>query len=312
MESLRLSFNAIAPIFLLMLIGYVIKGIKLVDKKVFDGINKIVFKIFLPTLLFYNLYSTKTAEIFNLRLIAFAILGTLLVFFAGYFLVMHIAKENPKRGVILQAIFRSNYAILGIPLVEYICNGASSGLSSLMVAFVVPCFNVLAVVALVRFGGEKVSSKKLLKGIITNPLIIGCVLGMICLVLHIKFPPIIEKTVIDVSKIATPLAIIVLGASFSFKSIKGYVREILIAVSARLVFVPLIAITAAALLGFRGEELACLLVTFGSPVAVSSFAMAQQMGGDETLAGHVVVISSAFCLLTLFVWIFVLSALGLF
>lgn len=312
MESLRLSFNAIAPIFLLMLIGYVIKGIKLVDKKVFDGINKIVFKIFLSTLLFYNLYSTKTAEIFNLRLIAFAILGTLLVFFAGYFLVMHIAKENPKRGVILQAIFRSNYAILGIPLVEYICNGVSSGLSSLMVAFVVPCFNVLAVVTLVRFGGEKVSAKKLLKGIITNPLIIGCVLGMICLVLHIKFPPIIEKTVIDVSKIATPLAIIVLGASFSFKSIKGYVREILIAVSARLVFVPLIAITAAALLGFRGEELACLLVTFGSPVAVSSFAMAQQMGGDETLAGHVVVISSAFCLLTLFVWIFVLSALGLF
>lgn len=152
----------------------------------------------------------------------------------------------------------------------------------------------------------------MLLGIIKNPLIIGCFVGAIFFVSGIKLPDILEKTVSDTASVATPLAIFILGACFTFSSIKGYAREILIIVSSRLIFVPVIMITLAVLLGFRGEALACLLVTFGSPVAVSSFAMAQQMDGDATLAGHAVIISSAFCLVTLFIQIFILSSLGLF
>ncbi len=314
MESLKLSFEAVMPIFILMTIGYFIKRIKLADKKSLDVINKLIFKIFLPVLLFYNIYNTQTSDVFDVKLIIFIVVGILFVFVLGYFAVIFLTKDNAKRGVMLQGFFRANFAILGIPLVNYICGNKTSPLASLMVAVVIPVFNILAVVALERFrkGNIKLDILKLLKGVITNPLIIGCVIGIIFFILNIKLPAIIEKSVKDISSIATPLSIIVLGSVFEFSDIKGYFRENVIVVVTRLVIVPLIVIPVAVWFGFSGEALACLLVVFASPVAVSSFAMAQQMDGDQALASQVIVLSSAFCLVTLFLWIFALSSLGLF
>ncbi len=314
MESIKLSFQAVMPIFILMLVGYIIKKLRIADKKSFDAMNKLNFKIFLPMLLFYNIYSTKSTDIFNLRLVIFTIVAVFVIFILGYVAVLFLTKENKKRGVMLQSFFRANYAILGIPLVGYICGDKTTGLASLMVAVVIPVFNVLAVVALERFreGNNKLDILKLLKGIVTNPLIIGSVLGVIVFVAGIKFPSLIEKSIKDIASISTPLAIIVLGAVFEFSDIKGTFRENAITVAARLVIVPLMVIPTAVACGFTGEALACLLVIFGAPVAVSSFAMAQQMDGDESLAVQTITTSTVFCLITLFLWIFVLSYLGLF
>lgn len=310
MESLKLSFSAVTPIFLLMMLGYFLKRINLADKRIFDGINKLIFKVFLPTLLFYNIYKTETLDIFDLDLIIFAILGIMAVFAVGFAVVFLITKDNSKRGVMLQGFFRSNFAILGIPLTTYICGENSGALVSLMVAIVVPVFNVFAVICLETFKGGRINLKKIIKGVLINPLIIGCLLGVLFLLLKFKLPSVLEKTMADVSKIASPLALIVLGASFSFSSLKGYLKENIITVSTRLIIVPLIMLPIAALVGFRGEAFVCLMLAFGSPVAVSSFTMAQQMGGDEKLAGQLVVLSSAFCILTLFMWIFIFSYWG--
>jgi len=312
MESLILSFNSVMPIFLLMLTGYILKAVNIADKKGFDTVNRLVFKAFLPTLLFYNIYKTESADVVNPGLMIFTVAGTLIVFAVGYASVFILTKDNAKRGVMLQGFFRSNYAILGLPLVEYICEGKTSGLSSLMVAVIVPLFNVLAVISLERFRDGKLDIPKMLKGVLTNTLIIGCLLGLVFYLAGIKLPDVVEKAVSDVAKIASPLAIIVLGASFTFSSLRGCVKELCTVVAARLVIVPAIAIFFAVLLGFTGEALACVLIAFGAPVAVSSFSMAQQMGGDEALAAQVVVVSSALCLLTLFGWIFLLNSMGLF
>ena len=314
MESLKLSFEAIAPIFLMMLLGYCLKKLRFADKQNFDVINNIVFKIFLPVLLFYNIYKTETANIIDTKLIVFLIGAILTVFILGYFAAIRITPQNSKRGVILQGIFRSNYAILGVPLVGYICGPGSGAVSSLMVAVVVPVFNVLAVVALERFRGKdtKLNVLKLFKGVITNPLIIGSLAGLVFFLLNIKLPSVIEKSVKDISALSTPLALIVLGSNFEFSQIRGYAKEITILVLSRLVIVPLITVPVAIALGFSGEALACILITFASPIAVSSYAMAKQMNGDETLAGQAVVITSALCLLTLFIWIFAISSLGYF
>lgn len=311
MESLILSANAILPIFLLMATGYLLRALKVADKKGFDTVNRLVFKAFLPTLLFYNIYNTEASEVFDLRLVTFALVGVLAVFLVGYGAVLVLTKDNARRGVMLQGFFRSNYAILGLPLVSYICKGEMTGLSALMVAFVVPVFNVLAVVSLERFRNGRLEVKKLLLGVARNPLIIGCLLGVVFVLLGIRLPRVIEAAVADVAKIASPLAIIVLGASFTFSSIRGCMRELVTVVAARLIVIPAIALFFAVLLGFRGEALACILIIFGAPVAVSSYSMAQQMGGDEALAAQAVVVSSAACLVTLFGWIFGLSGLGL-
>lgn len=314
MESFKLSFNAIAPIFLLMFLGYVLKCLKVCDKKGFDLINKLVFKAFLPTLLFYNIYKTEQANVVDPKLVIFTVVGILSVFIIGYFSVFFLTKENSKRGVMLQGFFRTNFAILGIPLVSYICGEKAEGLASLMVAVVVPMFNILAVIALERFrdGSGKPNILKLLKGMAKNPLIIGCLIGLLFMVLDFKLPYVIEKAVSDIGSISTPLAIIALGAGFEFSGIGGQLKEISIIIIARLILIPLIVLSAAVLCGFSGEALACLLITFGGPIAVSSFPMVQQMDGDEKLAAQVIVISSALCLFTLFFWIFGINSLGLF
>lgn len=297
-----------------MLLGYYLKRINFAEKKSFDAINKMVFNVFLPVLLFYNIYSTKQAEVFSPALIVFTVIGILCIFIIGYFAVFFISPDNSKRGVMLQGFFRGNFAILGIPLAEYICGENSGGLTSLMVAVVVPIFNVLSVIALERFRGEKKKPDifKMIIGIIKNPLIIGCIAGIIFFMLKIKLPFVIEKSVINISSVATPLAIIMLGSGFEFSDVKSCLREIIIVVASRLVLIPAAIIPFAVYFGFRGEAMACILITFAAPIAVSSFSMSQQMGGDEQLSAQVIVISSAACLITLFLWIFILNNMGLF
>lgn len=314
MESIRLSFEAITPIFILMMLGYFIKRIGLLDKKSIGVINKLIFKVFLPVLLFYNIYTIPSPDVFNVKLIAFVIVGVLLIFALGYFAVLFLTQDNKKRGVMLQGFFRGNYAILGIPLVNYICGNETNGIASFMVIVVIPVLNILAIIALERFreGNHKIDILTFVKEIFVNPLIISCILGLICFALDIKFPHVIDKSVKDVSSIATPLSIVALGASFEFSDIKGYLKENIIVVTARLVIVPLIILPVAVWCGFSGEALACLMVIFASPIAVSSFAMTQQMDGDEVLAVQVIATSSAFCLITLFLWVFALNFLGLF
>lgn len=314
MESLILSFNAVAPLFLLMLTGYVIKRLNIVQKKDFDMINKLVFKIFLPVLLFQNLYATKTVDTLDINIVLFIVTGVLTAFILGGFFVCAISKSNSKRAAMLQGFFRSNFAILGIPIINSICGENVTGLTYIMVGIVVPMFNVLAVVCFEIFSTrqEHLSIKSLAKGVVTNPLIIGCAAGLLFFIFKIKLPFVVEKAVEDISQIATPLAIVAMGGSFALGSIKGCIKEVTITVLARLIIIPLVAVAAAVVIGFSGEALACVLITFGGPIAISSFTMAQQMGGDEDIAANNVVFSSILCIVTLFCWIYILSSFGLF
>ncbi|MBR4950303.1 MAG: AEC family transporter [Clostridia bacterium] len=314
MESLKLSFDAVMPIFILMALGYLIKRLNLCDKKSFDAMNKLVFKIFLPTLLFYNIYKAESATVIDVKLMSFTVITVLAITIIGYFCTIWTTKDNSRRAIVWQSMFRANYAILGIPLVTYICGENSGALTSFMAVIIVPLFNILAVISLSRFGSknEKINIPSILKGIITNPLIIGSTIGLIFFFFKLELPVVLEKSVKNISSVATPLALIALGSEFVFTDIKGYVKEIIVSVSARLIVVPLIGLSLAILMGFRGEALACLMIAFGSPLSVSSFAMSQQMGADEKLCAQTIVISSAFCLVTLFLWIFLLSYLKLF
>ena len=264
--------------------------------------------------IFYNIYTTSSIKTFDASIVFFILLGELAIFILGYLFVRYGIKDSKRRAPILQGFFRSNFAILGIPLINSICGDNVTGLTYLMVAIVVPLFNVLAVFCFELFSTKKgnVNAKTVLMGIVTNPLIIGCVLGLVFFLFKIKLPFVLEKSVGDASKIATPLAIVAIGGSFTFRSIRNCLKEVFITVFSRLVLIPLVAVTIAAILGFRGEALACILIVFGGPIAISSFAMAQQMDCDEDVAANVVVFSSLFCIITLFCWIFALNSLMLF
>lgn len=310
MENLILSFNVVLPLFICISLGYFLKRIGMCDEKALNVINKMCFKVFLPIYLFYNIYTTDLSVAFNGKLIVFAIGGLIAIFFVLMFLIPRVEKEDSRRGVLIQAIFRSNFALFGLPVALSLCGEELIGPTSVLLGLTVPVFNVLAVISLETFRGGKPDVKQMLRGIVTNPLIIASVVGIVFYFLNIKLPYGVEKSVVDLGKVATPLSLVALGGSFTIGKVKGYVKQLLIGVLGRLVVVPAVMISLGILIGLRNELLIPVMIMFGAPTAVSSFPMAQQMGGDGELAAELVVFSSGLAILTIFLWTFLLKQGG--
>ena len=311
MENLILSFNVVAPLFFMMVLGYFLKYIKMYDQHTLDIMNKVVFKVFLPVLLFYNVYTTDLGEAFDVKLILYAASGVIILFLLLLLIVPRLEKENSKRGVLIQGVFRSNFVIFGIPVATSIYGEGNVGTTAMLIATIVPLFNVLAVISLEIFRDSQINIKKIAKGVITNPLIIGAVIGIIFLLIGIQLPTSVLSTVKDISKIATPLGLILLGASFSFSDIKKYLNETIIIVIVKLILVPSIMVPLSVYLGFRGIALLTLTIIYGAPTGVSTFQMAKQMDGDSDLAAQLIVFTSFFCIITMFIWIYILKSMAL-
>jgi len=312
MENFLVSFNVVFPIAVMMAVGFLIKKIKLVNDLTVKEMNNVVFRIFLPLMIFKNVYESEIAEVFNLKLILFASVTVVTAIVILFLVVPVFEKDNPKRGVLIQAIFRSNFVIFGIPVSEALCGQVASGTASVLIAVTIPLFNIAAVVTLEVFRGGKPNFAKVMRGIITNPLIIGSFLGLAVSGLGVEFPDVIEKSMSNISAITTPVALIMLGASINFKTIGKNLSRIIWGVGARLVILPAIALGIGAYgFGFRNVELAILISLFASPSAVSSFTMAQQMGGDDELAGQLVMFGTVASILTVFGWILICKSLNL-
>ena len=307
MENLILSLNVVLPLFITMSLGYFLKYLNMFDNNTLDTMNNITFKSFLPMLLFYNIYKTDLQGVFNLKLMIFSATCVIALYLILYLIVPLIEKDNKKRGALLQGLFRSNFVIFGIPITESLFGSEKVGVAALLIAVIVPLFNILSVLALETFRGSKPDFRKISIGIIKNPLIIASCLGVLTLLLKIKIPTAIEKTISDVSKIATPLSLILLGASFKFDNIKKYLKQTTIAVVGKTILTPCIILPICIMFGYRGVELSTLMIIFAAPTAISSFTMAQQMDSDSDLAGQIVVFTSAFCVVTVFMWIFILK-----
>lgn len=311
MDNLILSFNVVLPIFLCILLGYFLRRIHMVDTPSLNVMNKLCFKVFLPIYLFNNIATTNLAAAFNGKLLATAYLGVTAQFILLMLLIPRLEKENPRRGVLIQAMFRSNFALFGLPLALSLCGTEKVGPTSILVGFTVPLFNILAVVSLESFRGGKPSVKKMAKGIATNPLIIASLIGILFNLLDFSLPSAVQKSVNDLGGVATPLSLVALGGSFTVSKVKEYKKQLTIGVLGRLVFSPLLMVGVGILLGFRNELLIPLLIMSGAPTAVSSFPMAQQMDGDGELAAGLVVFTSALAILSMFLWIFVLKQMGM-
>jgi predicted permease len=226
------------------------------------------------------------------------------------FIIPKLVTENSQRGVLVQGICRSNFIFFGMPMAMQLYGGTSAGIASLMVGVVVPLVNMTSVTALEYFRGRTPDYPKILKGIMKNPIIIGGLLGLSFTLLQVKLPTMIENFLFEVADIATPLALIVLGGSVTFTSVRNNLRPLSIGIINRLIIVPAVGLTISILVGFRGLELILLMSMFASPAAVSSYTMAQQMEGDADLAGQIVVFTTVFSLITLFFWISGMMALG--
>ncbi|AWK52846.1 AEC family transporter [Clostridium beijerinckii] len=310
MENFILSINVVLPLFITITLGYFFKSIKLFDNHTVKQMNNLVFKSFLPILLFYNIYKTDLSMGFRPKLIIFAVLSIISIFLVLCVIIPMIEKDNKRKGVLMQAIFRSNFVLFGLPVTISLLGEQNSGVPSLIISVIIPTFNFLAVISLEMYKDGKINYKKIIKGIITNPLIIASLIGIFFLITGIKLPHFLDKTLLDFSKVATPLALVILGASFEFTAVSSCLKQVIIGVIGKLIIVPCIFIPISILIGFRDIELATLLIMFSAPVAINSFTMAEQMGADSELAGQIVVFSSILAIFTIFLWIYIVKTLG--
>lgn len=307
-----ISANAVLPMCLIMALGYGTRRLGWIRREEISAINKIAFRIFLPCLLYYNVYCSDLSGSFDPLLMAYAVGGVLLTFGLSLGYTLLTEKLPERRGVMIQGMFRSNYVIMGIPVATALLGADQLGTVSILIAVVVPLFNMLSVVVLEVFRGQKPKPLHILGQIAKNPLVIGSVLGILTLAAGIRLPHILEQTIQNISAIASPLQLFLLGAFFQFSGLKTYRRELVTVSAAKLIVSPGLFLGLGALLGFRGVAFVSLIGIFASPTAVNSFTMAQQMGGDAELAGDIVVITSAMSILTMFLWIFLFKSLGVF
>jgi len=288
--------------------------------------RNLVFRIFLPVMLFLNVYKIQSFSDIDFTFVFYAIGITVLIFLIGIPVMGALFKENRQRSVMLQGIFRANYALVGIPLAESLFGSEGSIMASLLSAFIVPVFNILAVITLTIYsaGDKKPSLSGVLKGILKNPLIQGIFCGLVALGIRAIFVEAgisfrlsditpFYKTLSNLSSIATPLSLLVLGARFELSAIPHLKKHIVIGTLNRCLIVPLIGIGTALLLGdFTGAQFASFVACFCTPVAVSSVPMSQEMGADADLMGQLVVWTTLFSAFSIFIASFILKAIGIF
>ena len=329
------AINAIVPIVLLILLGYVLKKKEFINDNFIKIGNKLMFNICLPCMLFVNVYDIGGISEINWDVVVYSVAVIVLLAIIGFAVAIAVTPVPKRKGVLMQCAFRSNFAIIGMPLAEALGGSAGASVTAVVSAFSIPTINILAVIALTVFmednGQNKHQVSKVLKGIARNPLIIGVAAGLIALLVRELQVQILGDTVFKLSRdlkflytvlsnlkaITSPLAMIVLGGGFVFSAVKGLFKEIAVGTFVRLVLAPVLGLGGAILLSTYTDLLHCgpgeyatLIALFGSPVAVSSAVMAISMKNDEQLATQLVVWTSIGSILTIFLQVCILMAFG--
>ena len=313
MENLIFSLNATIPIFLMMLLGMLFRKLGWMDEVFAAKMNKFVFLVPLPVLLFEQLATVDFSEVWDIKFILFCFVVTAISITISTLISM-LWKDRSIKGEFIQATYRSSAALLGIAFIQNIYGTA--GMAPLMIIGSVPLYNVMAVVVLSLFkpgnnSFDKALVKKTLKGIVTNPIIIGIVAGFVWSALKLPMPLILHKTVSSIAATATPMGLMSMGATFEMKKATSKMKPTLVAVFMKLVGFCAIFLPVAAMLGFRNEQLIAILVMLGSATTVSCFVMARNMGHEGTLSSGVIMMTTLLSAFTLTMWLDVLRSFGL-
>lgn len=313
MENFLLALNVVFPMFFLMMLGVILKRIKMVDERSLTVMNSLIFRVFMSTLLFLSVYNIGDLSAFsakNLKLMLYAFVSILVVLVLAWLIFVRLIADKKRLAVMIQGVYRGNFILFGLAIAGSLYGDAGLGIVSILTVVTIPTFNILAVIILEYYSGKEISRKKLIKQVSKNPLVIATIIGILFLASGIKLPKPIYKSLNDISKIATPLAFIVLGAELKFGNMLRNIKYLIFVDFLKLVVNPLISISIGKVLGFQGAEIVALLAMTACPTAVSSFTMAKEMNVDGNLAGEIVATTSLISIATIFCWILILKSLA--
>lgn len=315
MENFIYSVDATFPIFLVMVIGYILKQIGMLNDNFVTVANRFNFKVTLPFMLFRDISGVDIWAVFDIRYVLFCALVSTACFWIIWGGVKLFLKDQSMRGAFVQASFRSSAAVMGLAFIQNMYG--SSAMGPLMIVSAVPLYNIFSVIVLTFEGARsgEVDPKQKIKAacinIAKNPIILGILAGLIVGLLGIDFPVIVDKTVNSVAQMATPLALITIGAGFEGRKALAKIRPTIAASMIKLVIQPLIFLPVAAWMGFRGEQMIAILIMLASPTTPSCYIMAKNMDNDGVLTASVIVMTTLLAAFTLTAWIFILKTVGL-
>lgn len=315
LKDLLFSCNVVMPIFLLIILGYILTRIKLWDEHFLKIANDLCFKCLLPVLLFYNVASADIFEVFNGKLILYVCICACVICGLLFILIPLFVKDNRRRGVMIQGTFRSNFLLFGIPLGLSIGGTQGAVLAAVVASFYVPVINMLSVISLYVFSdSDNKNLKSALLGIIKNPLIIGGVSGLIFSLIRnyigFEIPTMLDTTLVNIKSMATPFAFLILGGDLKFGNMLRNVKLSAMSVLGKIVVIPAVMLFLSALLGFDKLEMAVLVAVFATPNAVSSYAMARNYEADHELAGEIITLGTLLSIFTIFVFITLAKSVG--
>ncbi len=304
MNNFAIAFQAVFPLFIYMFLGYIMRYYNILDEYSLDSMDRVIFKLFFPILIFVNMMEANYENVSNLYYIVFTVCSMFILFFSLIFLIPYLEKDNKKRGVLVLSIMRSNFLIFGLPIIALLCGEKEVSTVATLAVVVIPVTNILGVISLELFRNSNIQWVMIFKRMITNPLIIACIASGALTLFNIKIPNILKHSLTEISRVTTPFALIVLGGGLNFSAIKKTRKQLIIGLLGRLIVTPFAFIFLAIHLDLRGSELVAIMTVFASPCSVSSYTIAKQMGGDADLAGQLVTFSSVISIFTIFCWVF--------
>lgn len=311
MENLTIAVSAVIPFLIFLVIGYAGRKSGIVREKFLRELNSVNFKCFFPFVMFNNLYKMEFDSLAEGTYIVFAVTATVILLLVSWITVPVIVKEDRRRSVVIQAIYRSNAVLFAIPLAGSVCGEAGMEKASLLTAFIIPLYNISAVILLEYYRGGKVSVKSMGMNILKNPIIKGAIAGFLFAVSPLEMPDFLGEPITQLAGMATPLALFVLGGTLHFSHLRKNLACLAAGSVLKLAVVPGVIIAAMHKAGFDGAELFAVFCMFATPVATASYPMAQSMGADGDLAGEFVVVTTAASIFTMFLWILFLKNTGM-
>jgi len=316
-ENFIFSANAVFPIFLVIAFGAILRHKNFLSANAIGEMNRLVFTFALPFLLFRNIYRADFSALLDLRFILW-VLASIIIIFVILWIITEICfrNQNDVIGAFVQASFRSNYAIVGLPLVANMMGDSDTGLAALTSAFIVTSYNVLSVIVLTAKDSKSgVINLKLVKdmvvGVCKNPSIIGIVFGVSINLINLPLPIILHEGINYMAILCTPMALIAVGGSIKVAEIMKHLKPAIFGTAIKIAITPLIFMPISIWMGFRGEALAVLFVMFANPTAIISYVMAERMNGNTAITSAIILMTTVFSSITLTIGVYLLLSLGL-
>ena len=314
MENFIYSINVTMPIFLVMVIGYILRQIGMLNDNFVTVANKFNFKVTLPFMLFKDIAGVDIKAVFDIKYVLFCAIVSTICFWVVWGTAKLLVRDKTIRGAFVQSSFRGSAAVMGLAFIQNIYG--SSAMGPLMIVSAVPLYNIFSVIVLTFEANDSTGIDKKAKirqagiNICKNPIILSILAGLVVGLLGIQFPMLVNKTVSNVAQMATPLALITIGAGFEGRKALAKIAPTMAASTIKLVLQPLVFLPVAAWMGFSGEKMIAILIMLASPTTPSCYIMAKSMNNDEVLTASVIVTTTLMAAFTLTGWIFLLKTLG--